>query len=159
MQSMRAPSLALAYCLTARAVPGPHRPSRPKWELGLQVFDYFEEPGLGRRPHNHHHHSLQKVPSRPAGRRFAEKPHWSSLPAAGTSSPAASSGRSVVQTPNTDLVCRPAIWRTHGHSQTARECSSRGREGRSRKGGRQTQTQSLMDLPSLSQPLEALSVT
>ena len=45
MQSMRAPSLALAYCLTARAVPGPHRPSRPKWELGLQVFDYFEEPG------------------------------------------------------------------------------------------------------------------
>ena len=135
MQSMRAPSLALAYCLTARAVPGPHRPSRPKWELGLQVFDYFEEPGLGRRPHNHHHHSLQKVPSRPAGRRFAEKPHWSSLPAAGTSSPAASSGRSVVQTPNRDLVCRPAMCRTHGHSQTARECSSRRK-------GRQTQTQS-----------------
>ena len=45
MPSMRALSLALAYCLTARAVPGPHRPSRPKWELGLQVFDYFEEPG------------------------------------------------------------------------------------------------------------------
>ena len=88
MQSMRAPSLALAYCLTARAVPGPHRPSRPKWELGLQVFDYFEEPGLGRRPHNHHHHSLQKVPSRPAGRRFAEKPQQSSLPAAGSPSPA-----------------------------------------------------------------------
>ena len=129
MQSMWAPSLALAYCLTARAVPGPHRPSRPKWELGLQVFDYFEEPGLGRRPHNHHHHSLQKVPSRPAGRRFAEKPQQSSLPAAGTSFPAA------VPTPNRDLVCRPAIWRTHGHSQTARECR-RGR--RCRTTGRQS---------------------
>ena len=128
---MWAPSLALAYCLTARAVPGPHRPSRPKWELGLQVFDYFEEPGLGRRPHNHHHHSLQKVPSRPAGRRFAEKPQQSSLPAAGTSFPAA------VPTPNRDLVCRlPAMWRTHGHSQTARECRRR------RRRGRQTQTQS-----------------
>ena len=126
MRSMRALSLSLAYCLTARAVPGPHRPSRPKWELGLQVFDYFEEPGLGRRPHNHHHHSLQKVPSRPAGRRFAEKPQQSSLPAAGTSSRAAADGpSSKLQTEISSADRRCAV-----HTDTARLQENVGGEGR-----------------------------
>lgn len=150
MQSMWAPSLALAYCLTARAVPGPHRPSRPKWELGLQVFDYFEEPGLGRRPHNHHHHSLQKVPSRPAGRRFAEKPQQSSLPAAGTSSRAAAADRpsSKLQTEISSADRRCAV-----HTDTVRLHENAAAEGRGVK------RKHNLDLPPLSQPLVPLSVT
>ena len=150
MQSMWAPSLALAYCLTARAVPGPHRPSRPKWELGLQVFDYFEEPGLGRRPHNHHHHSLQKVPSRPAGRRFAEKPQQSSLPAAGTSSRGAAGAdgpSSKLQTEISSADCR----RCGVHTDTARLHENAG-------GGEGGGVKRKHNLSPLSQPLQPLSV-
>ena len=129
MRSMWAPSLSLAYCLTARAVPGPHRPSRPKWELGLQVFDYFEEPGPP--PAQPPPPLAPKSTVTPCRPKICRKAEFTSccrhlFPG--------SSGRSVVQTPNRDLVCRPAMCRTHGHSQTARECS--------RRKGRQTQTQS-----------------
>ena len=133
MPSMRALSLALAYCLTARAVPGPHRPSRPKWELGLQVFDYFEEPGPP--PAQPPPPLAPKSTVTPCRPKICRK-----APAEFTSCcrhlfPGSSSGPSVVQTPNRDLVCRPAMCRTHGHSQTAGEC-------RRRRKGRQTQTQS-----------------
>ena len=139
MPSMRALSLALAYCLTARAVPGPHRPSRPKWELGLQVFDYFEEPGPP--PAQPPPPLAPKSTVTPCRPKICRK-----APAEFTSCCRhlfpAESGRSVVQTPNRDLVCRlPAMWRTHGHSQTARECRRR------RRRGRQTQTQFVAAFP------------